>query len=482
MTNEKQDSNRVLSARRLALILFTKTPTPGSVKTRFISQAGGLSEEQAASLYLCLLQDTLTAAADLAKKRPFSMIVSFAPREENRLMQQIVTPYFRTAHYIPQRASSVTENVRDAFRYAFSQGYSAVSLIPGDHPDLTGDLLAQSFEYLTDRADDAVPRAVIGPTCDGGAYLLGFNRNAFSKIQFSLENTFLVCASIVNGARDKGIRYAILDNRSDIDDWEDIKRFLRTAEYTHTSTYSYLQRLPSHASQSKTRNLSIIIPTLNEEQNIGDALASLESQTAQDFETILVDGNSSDSTIQRALGRVDKAVLVSRPSRKRQENIGAVGARGGVLLFLHADMKLPRTLVAEIAASLRDSSVIGGSFPATFDGNGFKYRFLDALTYCGRRLLHVHGISSAFFVRRSMFLAAGGFREEVMEEAVDLVRRLVGYGRFITLNTTCVSSARRFRKHGFGVVTALWITTVLLTIVGLHITWLENKFWRGKLS
>jgi glycosyltransferase A (GT-A) superfamily protein (DUF2064 family) len=324
MINEKQDSNNSRSARRFALILFTKAPTPGSVKTRFINQVGGLSEEQAASLYLCLLQDTLAAAAGLAKKRAFSLIVSFAPREENRLMQEIVTPYFGTAEYIPQAASSVTENVRDAFRYAFSQGHSAVSLIPGDHPDLNGDLLAQSFDHLADLADDSAPRAVIGPTCDGGAYLLGFNGNAFSKIQFNLENTFLVCASIINGARDKGIRYAILNNRSDIDDWEDIRHFLRTAEYTHTKTYSYLQKFPSHASQSEMRNLSVIIPTLNEEQNIGDALASLESQTDQNFETILVDGNSSDSTVQKAQGRVDKIALVGHPSRKKQENIGAM--------------------------------------------------------------------------------------------------------------------------------------------------------------
>jgi glycosyltransferase A (GT-A) superfamily protein (DUF2064 family) len=482
MTYEKQDSNSVGSARGLALILFTKVPTPGSVKTRFINQVGGLSEEQAASLYLCLLQDTLVAAANLAKKRAFSLIVSFAPREDKGLIQEIVMPYFGTADYIPQVASSVTENVRNAFHYALNRGYRAASLIPGDHPDLDGDLLAQSFEYLTDWADDAVPRAVLGPTCDGGAYLLGFNTNGFSRIRFSLENTFLVCASIINGARDQGIRYSILDNRSDIDDWEDIKRFLGKPGYEHTKTYSFLQKLPLHASSSEMRSLSIIIPTLNEEQNIGDALASLESQTDQDFETILVDGNSSDSTIHRALGRVDKIVLVNHPSRKRQENIGAMGARGSTLLFLHADMKLPNTLVADIAASLKDPLVIGGSSPVTFDGRGFKYRCLDALRDCGSRLLHIHGISSAFYVRSSMFFAAGGFREGVMEEAVDLVRRLTGNGKFITLNRVCVSSARRFKKHSFGFVTALWIMTVFLTVVGFHVTWLENKFWRGRLS
>jgi glycosyltransferase A (GT-A) superfamily protein (DUF2064 family) len=476
MTHEKECSSS------LALILFTKAPTPGFVKTRFISQGRGLSKEQASSLYLCLLQDTLAAAADLARKRVFSLIVSFAPKKEKRLIQRIVAPYFENADYVPQVASSVTQNVRNAFDYAFDRGYEAVSLIPGDHPDLNCNLLAQSFDRLSDHPHETFPSAVLGPTCDGGAYLLGFNRKGFSRIRFSLEDTFMVCASIVKSARDQEIRYTILDNRSDIDDWEDIKRFLRKAEYTHTKTYSFLQKLPSHVHNSGMRNLSIIIPTLNEERTIDDALTSLESQTDQDFETILVDGDSADLTIYRALGRVDKIVLVNQPSRKAQENIGAVGARGNTLLFLHADMKLPSTIVGDIKASLEDPMVIGGSSPITFDGTGFKYRFLDALRDCGSRSLHIHGISSAFFVRSSMFFAAGGFREEVMEEAVDLVRRLAGNGKFITLNNACTSSARRFKKHGFGLVVALWVITVFLTVIGFHITWFENKFWRGRLS
>jgi glycosyltransferase A (GT-A) superfamily protein (DUF2064 family) len=484
VTHKKEDSDRVAKTERKAraLILFTKAPTPGFVKTRFIGQGGGLSEEQASSLYVCLLEDTLAAAADLAKKRVFSLIVSFAPKKEKQLIQSIVAPYFENADFVPQAASSVTQNVRNAFDYAFGAGYEAVSLIPGDHPDLNCDLLAESFDYLTDHHNEALPSAVLGPTCDGGAYLLGFNRKGFSRIRFRLEDTFMVCASIVRSARDQGVRYVILDNRSDIDDWEDAKRFLREAEYTNTKTHSFLQRLSSRVHNSEVRNLSIIIPTLNEERAIGDALTSLDFQTNQDFETILVDGNSSDLTLSRALGRVDKIVLVNHPSRKRQENIGAMGARGDTLLFLHADMKLPSTMVADIAASLKDPTIIGGSSPVAFDGNGFKYRFLDALRGCGSRLLHIHGISSAFFVRSSMFFTAGGFREEVMEEAVDLVRRLAGNGKFITLNRACVSSARRFKKHGFRIVAVLWIITVLLTIVGLHITWFENKFWRGRLS
>ncbi len=470
------------NGKKFALILFTKVPKPGLVKTRFIDRNGGLSKEVASALYLCLLQDTLTVIADLAKRIDFSLIVSFAPRNGEHVIRSIVAPYVGHANYVPQTGSSVTQKVRNAFNYAFDQGYRAISLIPGDHADLDCDLLAQSFERLVDSGREAMPSAVLGPTCDGGAYLLGFNREGFSRIRFDLEDTFMVCVSIVRSARQRGIRYAILDNRSDIDDWEDMQLFLRQAQFVHTKTYSFLRNLRIPSCKSAIQYLSIIIPTLNEEGTISNALASLESQTDRGFEIVLVDGNSSDSTLDRAWKRVDKFVFVGRPARKRQENIGAMGAKGDTLLFMHADMILSRTITGDVARSLKDPLIIGGSSRITFDGAGPRYRLLDALRNCGSQLLRIHGISSAFFVRRSMFFAVRGFREDVMEEAVDMSRRLAGYGRFITLSDTCTSSARRFKKPNFGLVAALWVATVFLTVLGLNIAWVENKLWRSLSS
>jgi glycosyltransferase A (GT-A) superfamily protein (DUF2064 family) len=480
MTQGKKDSVNARSTERksFALILFTKVPKPGIVKTRFISKWKGLSEEEAASLYSCLLQDTLAAVRDFGKRRGLSLIVSFAPRNERSAIQKIVAEYVEHADYVPQEGSNVTQKVRNAFDHAFNQGYQEVSLIPGDHPDLDARLLAQSFDYLGASSSKRSPCAVLGPTCDGGAYLLGFNRLAFSRIRFRLEDTYNVCASIVKSARDRGICYTILDNRSDIDDWEDIRLFLQRGRYVHTKTYSFLHGLPIPINKSDICNLSIVIPAFNEERTITGALTSLDSQTDRNFESILVDGDSSDLTVEGACGRVDKTVFVNKASRRRQENVGALGAKGSALLFLHADMKLPRTIVRNIETSLKRPSVIGGGSLVAFDGRGFKYRFLDALRRCGSRLLRIHGISSTFFVKRSMFFAVGGFREDVMEEAVDLERRLSKYGRFITLNDISLSSPRRFEKHGFGLVTVIWVVTVLLTVLGLHITSVENKLWR----
>jgi cellulose synthase/poly-beta-1,6-N-acetylglucosamine synthase-like glycosyltransferase len=208
------------------------------------------------------------------------------------------------------------------------------------------------------------------------------------------------------------------------------------------------------------------------------SLTSLKIQNQRKFETILVDGGSQDSTIEKAWDVVNKIVFVAEASRKGQENVGAGGARGEVLLFLHADMVLSPDAIDRIAKAMVDPAVAGGSCRIAFDARGFRYSFLSAFRTCGSRLLRLHGISSAFFVRRSLLLAAGGFREDVMEEAIDLVRRLPG-SRFVTLDITVLSSARRFERRDLFFVAALWSLTVLLTLVGVRRTGLERKLWKS---
>ena len=196
------------------------------------------------------------------------------------------------------------------------------------------------------------------------------------------------------------------------------------------------------------------------------------------FEIIVVDGGSRDESVNTAWGRVDKIVFVEKPSRKSQENAGALGAEGDILLFLHADMTVPPTLISSVVRSLESSSVLGGSCRVVFGGRGARVEFLSSLRLCGSRLLRVHGISSGFYVRRPVFETAGGFRLTVMEEAVDLRRRVSSLGSFVTLDEICTTSDRRFGGGRFFPVLALWVGTVLLTMAGLHFTSIEKKLWR----
>ena len=183
---------------------------------------------------------------------------------------------------------------------------------------------------------------------------------------------------------------------------------------------------------------------------------------------------------QKAWGRVDKIVFVRKPSRKEQENDGAIGAKGKILLFLHADSVVSTAICESILRTMDQSErILGGSCRAIFDGVGTKYSFLNAVRSVGNDLLKIHGISSGFFIRRRIFLAANGFRADVMEEAVDLQRRIASWGSFVTLDENVISSSRRFRsRRTFVPTVAVWITTVFLTAVGLHFTAIEKKLWR----
>ncbi len=153
-------------------------------------------------------------------------MVSYSPASGESEIRKVVDEFFGSAEYVLQEGRNVTEKVRASFDSAFKIGYSSASLIPGDHPDLDGDLLAQAIKGV----DCPNPTVFLGPTFDGGAYLLGFNRASFDRVRFSLENTHLVCADIFLKSKELGIPCRFLDNRNDIDDWDDARHFVRSQE------------------------------------------------------------------------------------------------------------------------------------------------------------------------------------------------------------------------------------------------------------
>ena len=460
-----------------AIILFTKVPRPGLVKTRLLVPSGPPFPGDVTALYVSLLEDTLSALADLHRARGTSLFVSFTPSDGEAELSGLVRRYFDDVSFLPQTGNSVTERVNNAFDALLRSGYDRVALIPGDHPDLDGPLLEEAFERL----ESPGPAVALGPTCDGGAFLLGFNAASFARVEFNLENTHLVCADIFRRARGEGVPTYFLDNRNDIDDWDDARRFLKQESMSRTKTWKALSqtRIPTRV-QPAGGQVSVIVPTLNEEAAIDGVLDSLAMQTTREFDVTVVDGVSSDRTVERAWGKADAIAFVRNPSRKGQENAAAMDARGRALLFLHADAVVPPTLVSSVARALRDPEVYGGSCKVVFRGKGAKIGFINALKTCGSRLLGIHGISSGFFVRRSMFELAGGFRDGVMEEAVDLQRRAGSHGRFVFLDDLCTTSARRFqRKRRFLSTLTVWLATVLLTYAGLHFTSLERTLWKS---
>ncbi len=191
--------------------------------------------------------------------------------------------------------------------------------------------------------------------------------------------------------------------------------------------------------------LSIIIPALNEEANLAATLASIPF--TPDIEIIVVDGGSRDGTFELARGlRVE--VLRSLPGRARQMNTGARLASGEVLLFLHADTRLPDRFFSYVQGMMAKPSIAAGSFSLAIKDAGFALRVIACLANLRSRFLQLPYGDQAIFLRAQLFWSIGGFPELPIMEDVALVRQLRRLGRIETLPATISTSSRRWQREG----------------------------------
>jgi rSAM/selenodomain-associated transferase 2 len=187
--------------------------------------------------------------------------------------------------------------------------------------------------------------------------------------------------------------------------------------------------------------VSIIIPVFNEARTISHLAATLDYLQGE-YEVIVVDGESTDRT--RALARAAGLKVITAPrGRGPQMNAGARIASGEVLLFLHADTKLPETALLSIATALQSPEVCGGNFSLCFEGKTIGARLLTRIYPWLRKLGLIYG-DSAIFVRRAAFETIGGYQAIPLFEDCDLYRRLRRTGQFVRLKEYVTTSARRF--------------------------------------
>jgi rSAM/selenodomain-associated transferase 2 len=205
--------------------------------------------------------------------------------------------------------------------------------------------------------------------------------------------------------------------------------------------------------------LSIIIPALNEAAGVGAAVSAARALPGPP-EVIVVDGGSSDSTIAEAR-RHGAQIIAASCGRGSQMHAGALAATGQVLWFLHADTVPPADAVRYIAAALADDRVAAGNFEIRFDGGFTAARCLTWIYHHLARLGLRYG-DSAYFVRRSDYLAVGGFRPFPIFEDLDLMRRLRRRGRFVRVPGVVTTSSRRFAGRSFILTFAHWTLLQLL--------------------
>ena len=211
--------------------------------------------------------------------------------------------------------------------------------------------------------------------------------------------------------------------------------------------------------------VSVLVPTLDEAGELPrllDHLAALHGR----WEVIVADGGSADAT-QRLAREHPSApcVIEQRGGRAAQLNAGARVASGDLLLFLHADSRLPRDAYASLAGAWRETHIAGGNFALSFGGGAFE-RTLGAVY----RLQRHHGFyygDSSVWVRRATFDALGGFREIAIMDDYDFVRRLERSGATRCLPGPATTSARRWRALGIPRTVLAWFAIRWLYVAGV---------------
>jgi rSAM/selenodomain-associated transferase 2 len=205
--------------------------------------------------------------------------------------------------------------------------------------------------------------------------------------------------------------------------------------------------------------LSIIVPVLNEAGAIEDALRSLAPLRARGAEVIVVDGGSTDATVTLARGLADR-VLRAGQGRAHQMNAGAAAAGADLLLFLHADTRLPGTALDLILDGMQRSQRAWGRFDVRIDVRiGGASRLLKAVAACMNLRSRLTGIATgdqAIFVRRAQFLAVGGYPLQPLMEDIELSHRLKRRSRPLCLRACVTTSGRRWERFG------VWRTIVLM--------------------
>lgn len=192
--------------------------------------------------------------------------------------------------------------------------------------------------------------------------------------------------------------------------------------------------------------ISVIIPALDEARALPATLEALFAQPGA-FEAILVDGGSSDATLNIAGGYPRLRVLRSARGRAEQMNAGAAIARGEILLFLHADTLLPVGAIRELNALEHDGECQAGGFHHRFSG---KHWTLRAVSWLHNRRCAWSGIfygDQAMFVRRRLFESLGGFPAGDLEDIV-LSERLLDHCEPRFLEGCVVTDSRKFEQMG----------------------------------
>ena len=200
--------------------------------------------------------------------------------------------------------------------------------------------------------------------------------------------------------------------------------------------------------------LCIVVPVLDEAASLASHLGELQRLRKRGARVIVVDGGSADDSLAIAAGLSDLA-FVAPKGRARQMNAGAAAGAGDLLLFLHADTRLPHDADTLVRRALQ-GHVQWGRFDVAIDSPRPVMRVVEGLMNLRSRWSGIATGDQALFVRRDLFQRVGGFPDQPLMEDIALSALLKRHGPPACLRERVTTSARRWERHG------PWRTIVLM--------------------
>ncbi|MDD5070736.1 MAG: TIGR04283 family arsenosugar biosynthesis glycosyltransferase [Candidatus Omnitrophica bacterium] len=188
----------------------------------------------------------------------------------------------------------------------------------------------------------------------------------------------------------------------------------------------------------------LIIPIFNEQKNVSNFLEKIIKLNAD--ETIVVDGKSTDQSVEIVKGFNVKLIAADR-GRAKQMNFGASSSTSDILIFLHADSLIDNSAVYEIKESIAQGFV-GGGLSQRIDSKRVIFRFIESSGNIRAKLLKIFYGDQAIFVRRDVFFSIGGFDDVPILEDILFSKKLKKNGRTCLLKSKVITSPRRWLKQG----------------------------------
>ena len=223
--------------------------------------------------------------------------------------------------------------------------------------------------------------------------------------------------------------------------------------------------------------ISIITPVFNEERNIRPFLTHIGSLDG-DFELILVDGGSSDRTLQEVQDCRDDfshmlKILETSRGRAIQMNKGAKVAGGDILLFLHVDCTLEINALRLIEKAIYEKKAIGGGFRQEFSSPDLFLKLGSAIGNFRVSLNRIFYGDYGIFMKKDIFWKIGGYDEIPYLEDVELCRKAKRHGQLLQIHRRIVTSPRRYLKKGKLKLAAAFMLANLFNTVG----WRPGFLW-----